>query len=87
MIIKGNTVGSPIPIPRIVVGDTAPVTGPAIWFNTAPGSSAAHAAVLSLEDDESGYAMQIAVGDETYGLNNATVNQGANAGNYDFTVL
>lgn len=70
-----------------VVGDTVPEKGPALWFNTAPGGDVNSAAVLSLEDDESGSEVQAVVGDETYGVNNATVNQGATSGNYDFTVL
>lgn len=43
--------------------------------------------MLSLIDDESGSNVQAVVGDETYGVGNATVNRGAAAGNYDFTVL
>lgn len=43
--------------------------------------------ILKLIDDESGYEMQVQVGDETYGVKNATVNQGAVSGGYDFTVL
>lgn len=90
MIIKGNSVGCPLPDPRkymIVVSDTPPVTGPTLWFNTAPGGAVNQPAVLMLDDDETGYDMQAVVGDETYGMKNATVNQGASAGNYDFTVL
>ena len=86
MIIKGNTVGSPIPVLRVIVGGSAPVVGPAIWFDTDPSNSASVASLL-LDDNEGDNAVQVAVGDETYGINNATVNQGANAGNYDFTVL
>lgn len=71
----------------LVVGDTVPTNGPTLWFNTAPGGSVNQAAMLLLDDDESGYDMQAVVGDETYGVNNATVNQGASAGSYDFTVL
>lgn len=71
----------------IVVGDVAPVSGPALWFNTAPNGAVNQAAMLMLEDDETGYGMQVDVGDETYGVKNATVNQGASAGNFDFTVL
>ena len=70
-----------------VVGDTVPANKPVLWFNTSPGGAVNSAATLSLEDDEGGYEVQAVVGDETYGVNNATVNQGATSGNYDFTVL
>ena len=68
-----------------VVGNTVP-EGPAIWFNTAPGGSVNDAALLSLYDDETGYDVQAAVGDEMYGVGNMTVNQGATDGGYDLTV-
>ena len=71
--------------PRIVVGNTVP-EGPAIWFNTAPGSEAA-AAALVLEDDEEGHSVQVAIDDETYGVTNATVNGASPAAQYNFTVL
>lgn len=87
MIIKGNTVGHPVPATRIIVGDVAPGYGPALWFNTAPGGAINNAAVLLLDDNEDGSAVQVAVEDETYGVKNATVNQSATAGSYDFTVL
>lgn len=87
MKIKGNSVGHPVPATRIVVGDVAPIFGPAFWFNTAPGGAVNQAAMLMMEEDETGYDMQVEVGDETYGVKNATVNQGATSGNYDFTVL
>lgn len=69
-----------------VVGNTVP-EGPAIWFNTAPGGAINSEAPLSLDDDETGYDVQMTVGDEVYGMRNATVNQGASESNYDFTVL
>ena len=87
MIIKGNSVGHPVPSTRIVVGDVVPISGPALWFNTAPGGAVNQAATMMLEDDETGYDMQVEVGYETYGVKNATVNQGAASGTYDFTVL
>lgn len=71
--------------PVIVVGNTIP-KGPALWFNTAPGGAVNDAALLSLDDDEGGYAVQANVGDEVYGVGNMTVNQGADGTNYDFTV-
>ena len=71
----------------LIISDIAPTAGPALWFNTAPGGAVNSPEMLSLEDDESGYEVQAVVGDETYGVNNATVNQGASGGNYDFTVL
>lgn len=69
-----------------IVSNTAPA-GPAIWFNTAPGGAVNNAALLSLDDDEGGYSVQAIVGDEVYGVGNATANQGATGTNYDFTVL
>ena len=87
MIIKGNSVGHPVPSTRFVVGDVVPVSGPALWFNTAPNGAVNQAAVMMLEDDENGYDMQVQVGEETYGVKNATVNQGAVSSGYDFTVL
>ena len=71
--------------PRIVVGNTVP-EGPAIWFNTAPGSEAA-AAALVLEDDEEGHSVQVAIEDEVYGVTNATVNSASPTAQYNFTVL
>lgn len=70
-----------------VVSDTVPAAFPVLWFNTAPGGAVNNAAMLDLEDEESGYDVQLQVGDEIYGVGNATVNQGAAAGLYDFTVL
>lgn len=67
------------------VGNTIP-QGPALWFNTAPGGTVNDAALLSLDDDEGGYDVQAIVGDEVYGVDNMTVNQGATGTNYDFTV-
>lgn len=69
------------------VGDTAPDQGPALWFNTAPGGAVNRAAMLLLDENETGYTVQTVVGDEIYGVDNATVNGGTAAGNYDFTVL
>ena len=71
----------------LVVGDTVPAEGPVLWFNTAPNGAVNDAAMLNLDDDETGYGVQLLVGDEAYGVDNATVNQGAAAGSYDFTVL
>ena len=68
-----------------VVGNTVP-EGPAIWFNTAPGGTVNEAALLSLDDDETGYGVQAVVGDEVYGVGNVSVNQGATGSGYDFTV-
>lgn len=42
--------------------------------------------VLNLNND-AGAAVMCAVGDENYGVGNATVNSGASGSNYDFTVL
>ena len=69
------------------VSDTVPTRGPVLWFNTAPGGAVNNAAMLSLDDDETGYDVHLQVGDEIYGVGNATVNQGATEGHYDFTVL
>lgn len=44
-------------------------------------------AALMLDEDESGYAATASVDGETYGLKNVTVNSGATAQSYDFTVL
>ena len=43
--------------------------------------------MLALDLEEDGYAVQAVVGDETYGVGNATVNGDAGDGNYDFTIL
>lgn len=50
-------------------------------------SSSAQAVMLTMNEDEGGYDVQATVGDETYGVDNTTVNQGATPENYDFTVL
>lgn len=70
-----------------IISDTEPTNIPALWFNTAAGGALYSEVLLSMEEDESGYPVQADVGDETYGVNNATVNQGATGENYDFTVL
>lgn len=70
-----------------IVGDTAPTNVPALWFNVSPGGAVNNVAMLSLDDDETGYDVHLQVGDEIYGVGNATVNQGATEGHYDFTVL
>ena len=44
-------------------------------------------APLSLDDDERGYVVQAVVGDEVYGVGDTTINSGATAATYDFTVL
>ena len=69
------------------LSDTVPEKGPVLWFNTAPGGAVSSAALLDLEEDETGFDVQLQAGDETYGVGNATVNQGATEGHYDFTVL
>ena len=82
------TANNALPKSRLlIIGDTAPTAGPCLWFNTAQGGAGNEPSLLSLDDDETGYDVQAVVGDETYGVNNATVNQGATSGTYDFTVL
>ena len=81
--IMGNTVSTRMP--SVVVGNTVP-EGPAIWFNTEPGSKDT-AASFVLEDDETGHAVQVAFDGETYGIPNATVNNQSPEASYNFTVL
>ena len=69
------------------LSDTVPEKGPVLWFNTAHGGAVNAAALLDLEEDETGCAVQLDVEGEIYGVGNAGVNQGAAAGRYDFTVL
>lgn len=71
----------------IVVGVSAPSSGPALWFNTDPNGASDDVAVLSLRDDESGSEVQAVVGNEIYGVDNITANGEATNENYDFTVL
>ena len=71
----------------IVVSDTAPLLGPALWFNTDPYGEKEANVLLPLNDDESGSNVHAEVGDEVYGVGNMTVNGGATEQTYDFTVL
>lgn len=64
----------------IVVGGTTP-EGPALWFDTGEDGT------LVLDENESGYEVMAVVGEEVYGIKNATVNEGAQEGQYDFTVI
>ena len=43
--------------------------------------------MLNMDILEDGYSVRAEVGDEIYGIKNATVNQGATEANYDFTIL
>lgn len=71
--------------PRIVIGNTVP-EGPAIWFNTAPGSDAS-AASLVLDEAEEQHMVRTMIDGETYGVKNATVNNANPVAQYNFTVL
>lgn len=70
----------------VFISDTQPTDTPALWFNTS-GYPQLTQPLLELENDESGYAVQAAIDDETYGVENATVNETATEQTYDFTVL
>ena len=71
----------------IVISQTKPNLSGVLWFDTSRGGAASAVSMLSLDEDESGYPVTAAVEGETYGVGNATVNQGASSGGYDFTVL
>lgn len=70
----------------VFISDTQPTDTPALWFNTS-GYPQLTQPLLELENDESGYAAQVSIDDETYGVQNATVNETATEKTYDFTVL
>lgn len=71
----------------IVVADTQPARRNVLWFDTSQSISTGGIAMLSLDEDESGETVMVETEGETYGVTNATVNQGASTSGYDFTVL
>ena len=73
--------------PQVHIGNTPPPFYPAIWFNTDPTQIDELVSLLSLTENEEGYDVQARVGDEAYGVENATVNKGVTDEGYDFTVL
>lgn len=53
----------------------------------ASGGNGTEPVMLNMDILEDGYSVRAEVGDEIYGIKNATVNQGATEANYDFTIL
>lgn len=72
----------------VSVGSEEPGSGPVLWFNTS-GSAPAEEEVmlLDLDDEEGGDDVQAEIGGESYGVDNATVNEEPTAaGVYDFNI-
>lgn len=69
----------------VFISDTQPTDVPALWFNTSVAPQSAEP-YLELDNDESGYAVQTTIDGQTYGVENATVNESATESTYDFTV-
>lgn len=70
------------------IGETAPQSGPALWFNTSGKADPSETAVMMLsEQGESGAVTADIVG-TSYSVDNATVNtEPGKAGTYDFQIL
>lgn len=72
---------------HIIVAPVKPERKNVLWFNTDYAPKVDGLSLLSLDEDENGEKLRVEVEGETYGVKNATMNEGATAGKYDFTVL
>ena len=69
---------------QVCIGASEPTNGPAIWFNT--GASTSGGVSLLLNRDDSA-VVQAEVNGETYGIENAGVNEKPTAGKYSFEII
>lgn len=78
---------SPTSFIDLQVGPDDPLTGPTLWFNTSGENPALIESVLLDLDDEPEGDVSAEIGDEEYGVGNATVNtEPTESGVYDFNI-
>lgn len=69
---------------QVCIGASEPTNGPAIWFNTGANTSGGVSLLLNRDDSA---VVQAEVNGETYGIENAGVNEKPTAGKYSFEII